>query len=91
MLWRMRTRRIIAIFFLAGLVLAVLINSIQFSSATDVRWSATEALEKFGTNALSAAPILLKALQDADTTVRDRAKTSLKQIDPDAALTTMDK
>jgi hypothetical protein len=72
-------------------VIPVLINSIQSSSASDVRWSAAEALGKFGTNARSAIPIFLQALQDQDMTVRNNAKASLKEIDPEAARNTMNK
>jgi HEAT repeat protein len=67
-------------------VVPVLIHSLQSSSANDVRWSAAQALGKFGTNALSAVPALLQAQQqDSDAQVRNYAKDSLKLIDPDAA------
>jgi HEAT repeat protein len=38
----------------------------------------------FGADAKAAVPLLLKALNDADSDVRDSAESALKEIDPKA-------
>ncbi len=49
------------------------------------RCRAAESLENFGTNASSAVPALIQALNDSDSNVRDQAARALKAIDPAVA------
>ncbi len=65
-------------------VVPLLIASLQ-SSNSEPRWGASLGLANFGTNAASAVPALIQALNDSDATVRTRAQEALKTIDPAAA------
>jgi len=48
-----------------------------------VRRKAAEELERLGATARVAAPALVKALKDADASVREAAATALATVDPD--------
>jgi HEAT repeat protein len=55
------------------------------SKDTGTRWGSAYGLRLWGTNAVSAIPALTAQLADPDQTIRNYAKTALKEIRPKQA------
>jgi len=55
------------------------------NSDTGIRMSAAYSLIQFGSKAKSAVPALIRALTDAERSVRQAARAALEMIDPEAA------